>query len=338
MPDSHLGNLIVALPAVMSLERHFQHDDHYLVFDSAFREIVEPLIEPSRTLFYPRKMANEGSIIARMFVYFKFLRQIKKLHPDITIDLEGGATSSILTQVSRAGRSFSRSNAERPDVYTDRVVLPQGKHKAYHYKAIAEATGASGDESFFCLQATDDNRLLVEKKLSDAGINPQEPMICIHPGGSRKQKLWPLECFVEVADWFARHGRQVVLIGGEREKKAAKRIMASLDRPVTNFAGTSSLGELLALFGKNSIFVGSDSGLMHMAAAAGSAVAALFSYEDEIEWGPRCARAVVLRGRERCPDCNKKDCADPRCINTLSPDVVKHAVAAFLEPYSPNSK
>ncbi|MFH1215310.1 MAG: glycosyltransferase family 9 protein [Pseudomonadota bacterium] len=331
MPDSHLGNLIVALPAIVSLQKRFQHENRYFVFDSAFRELVEPLIDPLCTIFYPRKMANEGSILARMFVYFKFLRQIKKIHPDITVDLEGGSTSAILTQVSRASRSFSRSNAERPDVYTDRVVWAEGKHKIFHYNAIAAAAGASVDEGFFRIRATDEKRSIVEKKLADAGINPEQPMICLHPGGGRKQKLWPIEGFIEVADWFARQDCQVVLIGGEREKKKTNQIIERLDRTVTNFAGAFSLGELLALFEKKSIFVGSDSGTMHMAAAAGSAVVALFSYADETEWGPRSERAVVLRGQERCPDCNKKDCDDPRCINTLSPEVVKKAVASFLE-------
>lgn len=334
MPDSHLGNLVVALPAIVAVRDHFQAAAHYFVFDDAFREIVEPLLDHRQTLFYPRRMANEGSVLARMFVYFRFLLRIKKIHPELTIDLDGGSTSSILTQVARAARSFSRASAERPDVYTRTVAPPSGSHKFFQYAVVTTAAGAPVDDGVFHFQATEEKRQAVRQKLHDAGIDPARPLVCLHVGGGRKQKLWPVEHFAELASRLLDQGHQVLFFGGEREREKNKAVIARLSQSVANLAGTLTLGEQLALLDEKRIFIGSDNGLIHLAAAGGAAVAALFSYADEREWGPRSERAIVLRGQERCPDCNPKNCVDPRCITTLPVDRVMEAIAGWLAPSS----
>jgi ADP-heptose:LPS heptosyltransferase len=86
----------------------------------------------------------------------------------------------------------------------------------------------------------------------------------------------------------------------------------------------------MALLEMSSLFLGNDSGPMHLAAAMGAPVVALFGYGEENRWGPRCEKSVVLRGQERCKVCTKKECEDPVCINTLTPAAVKSAIDALL--------
>ncbi|MBI5559333.1 MAG: glycosyltransferase family 9 protein [Deltaproteobacteria bacterium] len=331
MPNSHIGNLVISLPAVAALQNHFQSIPHYLVVDSAFKEIVAPLFAPEFTRYYPRARANQGGIFFRMLAYFKFLREIKAIQPDITIDLEGSSTSSIFTQVSCATHCLAGRNAARPDVYTVKAEPEKGKHKVQAYKAIAAAAGAAIDEQPFSYHPAAAMRLSVDKKLAEAGIDRERPIICIHAGAGRLQKLWTIEGYADVADWLAARGHQVLFVGGPAEAGRTEEILAKLQHRVFNFTGSLSLGELLALLEKCSVFLGNDSGPMHMADAMGTAVVALFSYADEHEWGPCSARSVVLRGQKPCDDCIKKKCEDPRCINTLGAEPVKRAVVSFLD-------
>ena len=143
--------------------------------------------------------------------------------------------------------------------------------------------------------------------------------------------MWTINGFVDVAEWLSGKGCQVVFVGGPAEAERAEEIIALLSRKTYNYVGKLSLGELLALLEKSTVFLGNDSGPMHMAAAMGTAVVAMFSYADDREWAPRSDRFKVLRGQEWCQDCQGKKCQDPVCINTLSAQPVKEALASFLD-------
>jgi heptosyltransferase-3 len=99
-----------------------------------------------------------------------------------------------------------------------------------------------------------------------------------------------------------------------------------------NLGGSLSIGELMALFEMSSLFLGNDSGPMHLAAAMGTPVVALFGPVDEGRWRPLSPNSVVLRGQEPCDDCRskRKDCDNFPCITLLSPNKVKEAINELL--------
>ena len=329
MPDCHIGNLVVSLPAIVALQKHFQDLQHYLVVDEAFKEIVEPLIDPEYTLFYPRKQTNNGSYFKRIAAYFNFILQVRRIKPDIVIDLEGGKTSAAITRISKAGVCVSRANADRKSLYSLLVPLPSGRHKVFAYTEIAAAVGAEIDQKPFRFYPDPGKKIKINKMLEDSGLIMGKPIVAIHPGAGRIQKLWTISGFVEVADWLSDQGFQVVFIGGPAEMTRTDQIMAQISGHVHNFVGKLSLGELLPLLERSKVFLGNDSGPMHMAAAMGTAVVAIFSYADEREWGPRSERFIVLRGQPVCATCINKQCRNPECINTLRPALVKKALSSF---------
>ena len=330
MPDCHIGNLMVSLPALVALHDYYQDVPHYFIIDSAFKEIIETLIDPQFTLFYPRRAIKQGNLFSRGWAYLKFMRQVQQLRSDITIDLEGGSTSATLTKISGAGIRLSKFHAGRPAVYTHKAELPLGKHKVYDYTAIASAAGATIDEGMFRFLPEENKKKKVDRLLLDAGIDFNKPLVSIHPGAGRLQKLWNISGFIEVVDWLTDQGCQVVFVGGPAEVERSNEVMAKLARPALSFAGKLSLGELFPLLERSTVFLGNDSGPMHMAAAMGTPIVAMFSYADDREWGPRSERFIVLRGQEVCVPCIKKKCVDPRCINTLPAGAVKDALGSLL--------
>ncbi|WP_373032994.1 glycosyltransferase family 9 protein [Sulfurovum sp.] len=330
MPDCHIGNLVVSLPALVALRDHYQNIPHYFIIDSAFKEIVETLIDPKYTLFYPRRAIRQGNIFKRAWIYVQFMRRVQKLNPDLVIDLEGGATSATIAKICGAKIRLSKKYPGRPSVYTHKAEMPEGKHKVFDYNAIAAATGASVSDEMFRFFPDSHKKEKVDFLLKQAGVDFAKPLVVIHPGAGRLQKLWTISGFVEVVDWLTLQGCQVVFVGGPAEVERAEEVIANLARPVFSFAGKLSLGELLPLLERSTVFLGNDSGPMHMAAAMGIPVVAMFSYADDLEWGPRSEHFVVLRGQDVCVPCVKKKCTDPRCINTLSPGLVKGALGSFL--------
>jgi ADP-heptose:LPS heptosyltransferase len=331
MPDKHLGNLVVSLPAIDALITHFQGKNFYLTIDNTYREIIESMIREEHINFYPRKQSNTGSYPRRALSHIEFMRKIRKIRPDIVIDLQGGHTSSLITLFSGASTRVAKSTANRPYAYNVRVDLAKGKHKAYSYIEVAAAVGAPVCENVYRLQATRARRLSLEDKLRNDGLVSERRLVTVHPGVGRLQKLWTVSGFATIADWLAARDYQVVFVGGPGEFARTREITSLLSHQTYNLVGILSLGELMALFEMSSLFLGNDGGPMHLAAAMGTPIVALFGFADESRWGPRCEKSIVLRGQERCADCSRKDCQDPVCINTLSPEAVKSAIETLIE-------
>ena len=330
MPDKHIGNLVVSLPAIDGLIKHFQEKEFYLIIDIAYREIVENMISEEQIKFYPRKQFNTGSYLRRALSYTEFMCNIRKIQPDIAIDLQGGHTSSLITLFSGAPSRVAGSFTKRSYAYNLKVNLSEGKHKVYSYLEIAAAVGAPVNEKAYRLQSAGARRLSLENKLRNIGLISERPIVTVHPGGGRFQKLWTVSGFASIADWLAAGEYQVVFVGGPGELDRTSEIISLLNHQTYNLVGILSLGELMALFEMSPLFLGNDSGPMHLAAAMGTPVVAMFGYADENRWGPRSEKAIVLRGEERCQDCSKKECQDPKCINTLSSEAVKGAIETLL--------
>jgi heptosyltransferase-3 len=331
MPDKHIGNLVVSLPAINALINHFQGKEFYLIIDNAYREIIESIISEGHIKFYPRKQSNTGSYLRRALSYIEFMHNIRRIQPDIAIDLQGGHTSSLITLFSGASSRVSSSFTNRPYAYNVKVNLSEGKHKAYSYIEIAAAVGAPVSKKVYRLQSTRARRVSLENTLRNIGLVSERRIVTVHPGAGRLQKLWTVSGFATIADWLAARDYQVVFVGGPGELDRTSEIISLLSHQTYNLVGILSLGELMALFEMSSLFLGNDSGPMHLAAAMGTPVVAVFGYADETRWGPRCEKSIVLRGQERCQDCSKKECRDPICINTLSSDDVKNAIETLLQ-------
>lgn len=118
-----------------------------------------------------------------------------------------------------------------------------------------------------------------------------ERLVAIHPGSSNSEKIWPLDKFAELADRLMNEsGLKVVLIGGEEEKGIADKMKAMMKNPVTNLTGALSLRESASLLTRCLLLISNDSGPMHLAAAVGTPVVALFGEErsggSSKRWGP----------------------------------------------------
>lgn len=120
-------------------------------------------------------------------------------------------------------------------------------------------------------------------------------------GGFILARRWPPERFAAVADTLAgRFGLHIVLVGGPEEAALARDVATRVKQAVTNLAGETSIMQLAAVLAGCRLFVGGDSGVMHLAVAAQSPVVALFGPTNEHAWGPYTPpgsglRAAVVR-------------------------------------------
>jgi ADP-heptose:LPS heptosyltransferase len=332
MIDRHLGNLAVSLSSIVALQKYFHNKKFYFAFDSSYREVVESVDGLNNIISFPRREIYKSSLAKQILLYLRFIHSLRSTHCDVAIDLQGGNSSSIASFLSGASCRLSNSSARRPYIYNIKIDLPVGEHKVRSYTKIAEALGATVDKPHYRLSPSNRRVESLHKILELHGVSSQKPIISIHAGAGNIHKQWTTKGFVETADWLASKGFQVIFVGSDRDLDKIKAIMSGLSHKAYNLGGTLSLGELMALFHMSSLFLGNDSGPMHLAATMETPLVGLFGPVDERRWRPLSTNSIVLRGDKACEDCREKlkDCHDFPCITTLEPEKVKQAISELL--------
>ncbi len=160
-------------------------------------------------------------------------------------------------------------------------------------------------------------------------------LIGVNPGGDRSNRRWDPNHFATVVEELLRaYPARIVLFGGPGEEFLAQYIENRLQsQRVVSLAGKLNLNELCYIISKLDLFITNDSGPMHIAAAAGTPVAAIFGPENPMHLRPYTWKALyrVVYKEVPCRPCSKAFCEKPICLSAIMPDDVFHACAELLD-------
>lgn len=234
--------------------------------------------------------------------YLTCIKQVRQVRYSCVIDFQGTYKSALLAWMSGAERRIGRNrNAAREGgasrFYTDRVA-PSGRHVAEMSMSLAvHAGGQSAAEMQFPIQVPAEELNGLGEKLRREGI---ENYIVMSPGGGWKSKCWPTERFGALCAeiWRRHHVRSVInLAPGEDELGKA---VTAASSPVQPVLCQPALPELTGLLSQALLVVGGDTGPLHLAAALGTRVVALFGPTNAIRNGP-LPRGVVIQNHSSEP-------------------------------------
>lgn len=206
----------------------------------------------------------------------------------------------------------------------------RGQSQVYYYRAMLAGVGidtsAPPDASYAC---PDEWRAKGLGLLGDSG-----PWLGLNPGAFYgTAKRWLPERFAAVGDLVSgQTGARVVLVGGPGERGLALEIARGMARPPRVLTGETSLPDLVGVLANLRCFVTNDSGPMHLAAALGVPLVAVFGSTDWRETSPVGEQATVVREAAPCAPCMLRECPiDHRCMRGVTVDRV---AAATLELFS----
>lgn len=175
----------------------------------------------------------------------------------------------------------------------------------------------------------------VRAMLADAGL-PERGFIHLHPASRWAFKCWPVVRTARLIDALMARGEQVVITSAPsaEERKLIGEIVANCATPPVDLSGRLGLPALAALTARARLFVGVDSAPMHIAAAMGTPVVALFGPSGEHEWGPwMVPHRIVASIAHPCRPCGRDGCGGGKvsdCLETLPESEVLAAVDALL--------
>jgi len=174
-----------------------------------------------------------------------------------------------------------------------------------------------------------------QARLVEAGLEAGA-FVHLHPSSRWRFKCWPADKMAALADQLAAAGERIVFTAAPdaEEKKLVDDIVARMRAPCVNLAGQLSIKELGALVARARLFIGVDSMPMHLAAARGVPVLALFGPSGELQWGPWNVAHEVVTSNHACRPCGNDGCGGGKlseCLTTLEVEPVLAAARRLLE-------
>lgn len=324
-----IGNTILALPALRSLRKELADARFYLLTDGRSLPLMNNSGLFDRTFVLPLAKLDAGPELVRTAMSLRRVRpelifcSFPLLVPRLSDWLNHfGARWTIGYEGDGPASNFSRQLPFDPERHETELNLDL-------VRALGITPGIESAEIEVGGQDLDE----ADRFLSQNSGGP--PWFAFHCGSfpDLTAKRWPEGHFSELGDRLVeRHGGRVVICGDSGESSLAERILSRMKKPAVNAAGRLSLLGTAALFRRAALVVSNDSGLMHLAAAVGTPLAALFgptSEKKNAPWAP-AGRAIVLRSGRDCSPCHRVGqpitCPDSECMKQLTVDQVEEAI------------
>jgi lipopolysaccharide heptosyltransferase I len=160
------------------------------------------------------------------------------------------------------------------------------------------------------------------------------PVVVIHPGTSpwAAFKRWPPARYADVADRLVAERCAHVLVScGPGERPLGELLLDHMSERATLVRGEAGLPGLIELLRHADLFIGSDTGPMHMASALKVPVVALFGPKDPVQTGPYCTRGIVVTAPVDCRPCARRRCSHARCMTQITVEQVHRAALDVLD-------
>ena len=271
--------------------------------------------------------------------HLALLREIRAAGYELAVDLQRITKSALLARLSGARRVLGYDRARAKELswlWTKERIPPgpPGAHMVEQYLEFARALGIADPPVIHRLPDDPDAAAWADGLVAELGAAP----IVISLGATKPANRWPGERFGQLAEALhAAHGVPVCLVGSDADRATEKEALAALgdaaNQPgVRSLVGETTLPQLAALEARARLFVGCDSGPMHLAAAQGTTVLALFGPADPNRTGPWGEAHQVLRVPPPCAPCGRRTCNQERhhCMLDLTVELVSEAVRAQL--------
>lgn len=260
---------------------------------------------------------------------------------DFAIDLQGLFRSAALARLSRAPIRIGFANGREgsPWFYTHRVpVLNPDIHAVDRYLLVASALGISVPKRpRFAFRVLDEDLAAVRPLFERNNHSLDRPWVAMNVGARWPTKRWPLTSFATVADQlYELQGDPVVMIGSADDRQYVDELRALMKRPCIDLSGEVPLKCLPALLSKAAVMITNDSGPMHIAAACGVPVVAMFGPTSATRTGPYGTSHHVLTRRVSCSPCFSRVCRrDPEmeCLDLITPAHVMDVVQPLLSAH-----
>jgi lipopolysaccharide heptosyltransferase II len=342
--QSSLGDVVHALPLAHALKRC--HPDCYIgwIVQKGFAPLLEPdrCVDEIISISIPSTSDPQtgkgvyGKAARATFRTLKDLRKRFRSAPyDLVLDLHASLRSGMLGLTNPGGVRIGFADAKEFNTFFQHhrlVTRPNEPHAVDKNLVFARFLNCIPEPEDFRIEINPAARYAVGKFLEQSGVRTAQQIIYANPSARWATKFWTAPAWAEFADLVAEQTSAAIIFAGSPEDRPYIEQILSLTKgtPVVA-AGSLSLSEAVALLSLSDVYVGVDSGPMHIAAFTGTPVVALFGPTEPEKVGPYGSGHLVVRREDlTCLGCRKRSCDSRVCLESLSAALVFDALLGLL--------
>ncbi|MDE3055623.1 MAG: lipopolysaccharide heptosyltransferase II [Verrucomicrobiota bacterium] len=328
-----IGDLVMATPVLLDLRAAFPQATLTAMAPSPLSELLEE--DPSiDELFSFTRSRNPFSRRENRDIVAK----LSQGDFDASILLTNSFSSAWLFWQGKIPCRIGFRGDGRNFLLTHPVDRPKEKwHQVDLYKKLLEPLGISRSSTAPRLFLLESELQQVRELLRQRGVQRGDLLVGMHAGASfGPAKRWPAENFRLLAKALAEKGVWILFFGDAVESSFVKEICSEMPQNVINLAGLTSLRELSCLIHECHLLITNDSGPMHIGAAVGTELIALFGSTDEKVTGPYLRPDAVLRKAVPCAPCLRRVCPIHfPCMKEIGVEEVKERALQKLSKSRP---
>ena len=334
--------MIHTLPALNVLRKKYPSAKITWLVEEAASDFVKGHRALDRVIVSKRKKWVKGLFSASVLENFQellnFVQELRDTRYDLIIDFQTLMKSGILVALAKgkrkAGYGKGMEHMEHSYIFLNERIPPvdMNNHAILRSLMLLESLGIKSQKIQYDLPVFEEDREKAADRLKTSGLSGSKPVVAINPVAKWETKLWDNKKFAELGDRLVKdYGAEIIFTGSKDDLSLIEDIISRMHSKAVNLAGKTTLKMLAAVFEQADLVISTDTGPMHVAAATGTPVVAIFGPTAPWRTGPFGSMHQVVRAELECSPCFKRKCDSMECMQKISVDQVLSAVPAVLK-------
>ncbi len=333
-----VGDAVMSIPALEALRASFPRAEIVLLSKPWVSELYWHHPAVNRQIVYKPRTEHRGPV-----GFSRLIRELRAERFDAALLLQNAFQAAWIAWLARIPLRIGYARDSRSFLLHDPIEPPLPAaygHQAYYYLQMLFRAGLIDKPKpveEIRLRLTEAEKGWGVKKLDALDLSGPRFLVGLAPGAAfGPAKRWMPERFAGLADrLIGALNADVLIFGSTAEKPLAEGIAGLMKHTPTIVAGETSLRQLLALMARCRLIVANDSGPMHLAAAMGVPLVALFGSTNERATGPLGTRIRIVKRAVECSPCGQRECPiDFRCMDNLSVEEVFRATLELVKRWN----
>ena len=321
-----IGDAVMTTPAMGALRNSFPAAEIVVVANPLVAELFRHHPFCDRVLVYDKKKSHHG-----LLGLVRFCGELRTESFDLAILLQNAVEAAVMAYLAGIPRRAGYETDGRGLLLTHPVPISLEERRLHHtryYLQMLEALHIRGGDGLLRLACADNESAWAREQIGEG-----TPVV-INPGAAYgSAKRWYPERFAEVGNRLAAEfGARIILTGGPGETVIGRDIAAAMDIAPLNLIGRTSVRQMMAVLSLSRLVVTNDSGPMHVAAAFGVPIVAVFGPTDHTTTSPLAENCRIIRKEVDCAPCLLRQCpTDHRCMEAIGVDDVMAGARELLQ-------
>lgn len=324
-----IGDIVMTTPALEAVKKSLPEAEISYIIEAPYETLLEghPCID--NLIVIPDGLDTKD--------FLSFLKNFRKRNFDAVLDMHGGPRASWISLFTKSNIKIGYKVKYKSFIYDIRIPRSyenKNVHSVENHMNLVKALGiqVKNIPHLSLPEATPSEKKRVAQYLAFF-TKPNNKIIVLHISAGNMFRDWGQEKLSKLLDLFAQEPKSAfILIGSSDDQIRADEIEKKAAVPVRSLCGKLNFRELKELIQCSSLFIGPDSGPMHIAAAAATPIVAYFGPTLPAHFAPWKAEAKILSREYDCIPCKQVDCPyDLRCLESITPEEVYTAALSYLE-------